>query len=787
MQIKLLGAITSYSEKSIPDDLYLPAYTLSPEEIFKGDILLFDVNFFEEGKKPQAHYKDKKDKDGNVQKDAAGNTIQEVEYYYYINDKGEEVKTSQQNMAVELRGVVSKWYVSLRNIALVGMLIVLLYVGIRMLLSTVASDKAKYKQMIYDWLVGMLLLILMHYIMAFSVKLVEKVTDIIETSMNKKAYYALIPISEDSGKASKFKEFVKEANLQDGYVDANGNKTTDENAAKGLIYPTNLMGYIRMDVSLAPFGTEYIGKGLCFVVLAIMTLFFVFTYLRRVLYMAFLTIIAPMVALTYPIDKLNDGSAQGFDKWFKEYIFNLLLQPVHLILYYVLISSAWDLSSKNMIYSLVALGFMIPAEKLLRNFFGFEKAHTPGLLAGPAGAAMMMQGLKSLSSLSKGRKDSSSKNNKLGSGENNENSSNPRLNGDVDEGSVFGDDNNDTESIPASNESEDSGVNPMLAAYDENYGTDEWDAHERDALARENNNNRGMQYSDDEYRQILRESGYTEDEIRQEMGDIADNLEDENNSTNNSRLTLRDRASNIKNKAKKGAKRTLKRAKRSLVSTGKYRLASGATKGLNKGIRMTGAIVGGSLGLAAGIVSGDPKQAIQYSTLAAGAGMKIADSTPEILTLEKASDRISEKREQVKNSRKYEELNKEIYMNSQQKEIKKALKANFDKDEVKKIMANEKDINSYIENGLSADEVVTAERMRKDDRSLKTKELILAAKHSKAMGSDYDGPKSAEWESKVAQSIQRKTGKSLEQAQRDARTAMDRVGKFNKIKKTNYK
>lgn len=772
MQIKLLGAITSYSEKSIPDDLYLPAYTLSPEEIFKGEILLFDVNFFETNKKEiKEKWEDKTEKkdDGTWEtvKDSNGNTIKELKYYYYVNDKGEEVKTSQQNMAVELRGVVSKWYVSLRNIALVGMLIVLLYVGIRMLLSTVASDKAKYKQMIYDWLVGMLLLIFMHYIMAFSVKLVEKVTDIIETSMNKKAYYALIPISEDSGKASKFKEFVKEANLQDGYVDANGNKTTDENAAKGLIYPTNLMGYIRMDVSLAPFGTEYIGKGLCFVVLAIMTLFFVFTYLRRVLYMAFLTIIAPMVALTYPIDKLNDGSAQGFDKWFKEYIFNLLLQPVHLILYYVLISSAWDLSSKNMIYSLVALGFMIPAEKLLRNFFGFEKAHTPGLLAGPAGAAMMMQGLKSLSSLSRGRKDSSSKNNKLGNGENNENSSSPRLNGNVDEGSVFGDDTN-TGNAPEINEPEDSGFNPMLAANDDPNRMNEAETQERDRLPREND------------RQGLENSGYTENQIRQQLGDIADNLEDENNSTNNSRLTLRDRAS-------KRAKRTLKRAKRSLVSTGKYRLASGATKGLNKGIRMTGAIVGGSLGLAAGIVSGDPKQAIQYSTLAAGAGMKIADSTPVIPTLEKASDRISEKREQVKNSRKYEELNKEIYMNSQQKEIKKALKANFDKDEVKKIMANEKDINSYIENGLSADEVVTAERMRKDDRSLKTKELILAAKHSKAMGSDYDGPKSAEWEAKVAQSIQRKTGKSLEQAQRDARTAMDRVGKFNKIKKTNYK
>ena len=38
--------------------------------------------------------------------------------------------------------------------------------------------------------------------------------------------------------------------------------------------------------------------------------------------MAFLTLIAPLVALTYPIDKMNDGQAQAFNRWMKEYIFN---------------------------------------------------------------------------------------------------------------------------------------------------------------------------------------------------------------------------------------------------------------------------------------------------------------------------------------------------------------------------------------------------------------------------------------------------------------------------------
>ena len=48
---------------------------------------------------------------------------------------------------------------------------------------------------------------------------------------------------------------------------------------------------------------------------------------------------------------------------------------------------------------MVAIGFMIPAEKLLRSLFGFEKAKTPGLLAGPAGAAVTMGAMQKFANL----------------------------------------------------------------------------------------------------------------------------------------------------------------------------------------------------------------------------------------------------------------------------------------------------------------------------------------------------------------------------------------------------
>lgn len=74
--------------------------------------------------------------------------------------------------------------------------------------------------------------------------------------------------------------------------------------------------------------------------------------------------------------------------WFKEYTLNVLIQPVHLLLYSILVGGAMELVSANMIYAVVAIGFMIPAEKLIRKFFGFDNAGTLSAAGSFAGGAV---------------------------------------------------------------------------------------------------------------------------------------------------------------------------------------------------------------------------------------------------------------------------------------------------------------------------------------------------------------------------------------------------------------
>lgn len=404
------GLAAGYITKQcMPNDFYLPLYKISPEEIFSGEVLLFDVNFFN----PKAE---------------ATETL----------ENGQVIK--QESSAAKLQGVISKWYFTIRNFSIVALLSILVYIGIRIIISSTAQDKAKYKQRLLDWIIAMCMLFFLHYIMAFAITVTELITD----SLAKKGPSYVAVFTEDTLKDYHwdFKQQVykyyhedkevtdEEAeNLKQQGEDVETRKEditidsailkdekdgvykafeeagiigVDDDGKKYLAWPTNLMGKARIDAQLELDGEEgdntaisQFANTMIFVALVMYTILFVFRYLKRLLMLAFLTIIAPFVAMTYPLDKMGDGSAQAFNMWLKEYLYNLLIQPVHLVLYTVLIGTAFEFAVSNPLYTLVALGFMLQAEKIMRKFFGFEKAST--VAGGSAlGGAMAMQAINSL-------------------------------------------------------------------------------------------------------------------------------------------------------------------------------------------------------------------------------------------------------------------------------------------------------------------------------------------------------------------------------------------------------
>lgn len=263
----------------------------------------------------------------------------------------EETATEEwknKSTALALQPTISKMYKAMRIIALVSLLSTLVYIAIRIIISSTSKDSAKYKKMLVDWLVAICLLFILHYVMVFILDMVELITNFLSGNI----------LTEDG---------------------------TDVFFAQ-----------IRWSVEYSASFIDQFATTLMYVALVILTITFTFQYLKRVIYMTFLTMIAPLICLTYPLDKIKDGQAQALSMWLREYIFNALLQPLHLVIYFLLIGTANDLISINAIYAIVAIGFMVPAEKFMRKMFGFEKAGTVSQLGAAAGGAMIMNGMNKL-------------------------------------------------------------------------------------------------------------------------------------------------------------------------------------------------------------------------------------------------------------------------------------------------------------------------------------------------------------------------------------------------------
>lgn len=380
--------VTNIAVEALSDnELQLPIIQLSPYEIFsnKGDI--FSVNVFKKEKEQEA---------------------------------------SAKTLISSLKEVVRDWYATLRLIAIVGMMSVLVYIGIRIIISSTAESKAKYKQMLWDWLMATCLIFVMHYIMIFANLLVDSITNMIDsihvevkapngtvTKIDEQGVEGFVigAKTDDAGNLQvdgKSEKLIQKAydilitngneitKQYEAYFWADLNGTPGGASSKILFWPAgNFTTQARMATQRAKREDSgagdhsFIGYGLIYVVLTVYTLVFIWVYLRRLIYMVFLTLIAPLVALTYPIDKVKDGQAQAFNFWFREYLYNLLIQPLHLLLYIILVGTAMQFAAKNPIYVVVALGFMVPAEKLVKEMFGF-KGSTPGAMPGMATGALMM-------------------------------------------------------------------------------------------------------------------------------------------------------------------------------------------------------------------------------------------------------------------------------------------------------------------------------------------------------------------------------------------------------------
>ncbi|MFG6318506.1 MAG: hypothetical protein K1W33_01370 [Clostridia bacterium] len=247
-------------------------------------------------------------------------------YKVGIGDKEQEIH--QTPALINLKESTAKWFYICRLLAIMINLCVLIYVGIRMAISTVATEEARYKKMLISWAESMVILFFLQYIMTFAIQLGNIVLNIIynlREGLNSESFEEVI--------MAKIFRFLSESS-----------------------------------------GMQTFMYSVFFWFLVLMQAKFFLTYLKRVLSVMFLTIISPFITVTFSIDKMGDNKAQAFDTWMKEYIINISLQPIHAAIYLVFVFTAGEIAATAPFVAMVFLLVLGRLEKIVRDVFGITNA-----------------------------------------------------------------------------------------------------------------------------------------------------------------------------------------------------------------------------------------------------------------------------------------------------------------------------------------------------------------------------------------------------------------------------
>ena len=229
----------------------------------------------------------------------------------------------ESSVMYTIRNTVATWYNVFRNISIVALLLVLIYLGIKMAITTIASEKAEYKNMLVSWITAFIIVFFIHYFMILVISFNNVIIDIcIKTA--------------GAEEVSIYEKIFEQA--------------------------YNLKASVGMPATIV------------YMVLVYYTARYLFTYFKRLLVVTVLIAVAPFVGISYAMDKIKNGKNKSgsLQRWMSEFCTNVLIQSVHALLYAIFVVFAFKIVSTSfagLIIGCICLNFMLKAEKLIKDMF----------------------------------------------------------------------------------------------------------------------------------------------------------------------------------------------------------------------------------------------------------------------------------------------------------------------------------------------------------------------------------------------------------------------------------
>ena len=245
----------------------------------------------------------------------------------YVDAGKVKKEEAEKSPVVLLRQNIAIWYYSIRNIAIIVMLLVLVYLGIRLSISLVGEKKAQYKELLKAWCIGFAVIFLIHFFMV----LVIDINNVLVNTFHK---------------------------ALDGQVQGSES-----------LYDTIRTRAYSFKLS------EGLPATIIYMVLIYFLIRFLFIYVKRYFTINILALAGPIIGVKYAYDKIQKGKTSSLSNWMFDFALNVLLQSVHCVLYVIYMTMAFEFSTTSVpgfVLALIMLNFIFKAEDLFLKVFNFD-------------------------------------------------------------------------------------------------------------------------------------------------------------------------------------------------------------------------------------------------------------------------------------------------------------------------------------------------------------------------------------------------------------------------------
>lgn len=266
---------------------------------------------------------------------------------------------SNQSGVVQIGDRLDDFFAFFTKLAVIAYMMMLVYIGIRILLNAGTEKNAKYKDFLVYWVQGVALLFLFPFVMKYTIVInnafVEFIAQNKENLLNFGDSFSQpgIPVVNDN------------ATMDDMQAASDG-------AQLALNEGTDYMSMMFREAE----EKGWLVYGICWVIMVKQLLSLLIIYFKRLLMTIFLIAVFPLVMISYAIDKLGDGKSQAFGNWVKEFLLNVFIQSFHAIVYVICMALIIHLGSAsaggindNWLLIIIVVTFISKGDDLLRSIF----------------------------------------------------------------------------------------------------------------------------------------------------------------------------------------------------------------------------------------------------------------------------------------------------------------------------------------------------------------------------------------------------------------------------------